>query len=528
MTTMTVNRSSNMSVASMGRRFLLNASFGLLTRIAHLAASLFLVAYLLRHLGLERFGLVVTSATIVAFLSLIQSGAASGMGRQFNRLWSKGDLVTLRRHYSAGLALSGLVAAAIGIGLALLLTVLWSWTAIPEALAPEGRRVLAMLGLASVVTCLALPANACLQAAHRVDLIEKAQLAGIVLRIGGAVALFGWAGASAALYAAILLAEQCLVAVVTASASRKVLPEISFQHRGIDTALLREVAGFNALNLIANVNYVAFMQIPALLLVRFDGLAMAGLYGVSLQLNNLLRGLLQPVVGALSPVANSLHATDRGAMLQHLFLLATKCFVGIALLVWTLFYFLGAPLLQLWLQRDMGPLIAAFPWLIGTSAIGVAAMPASIFAVALGRVRLPAVSGLLLAAGMTLMLALTAESRDWAPALVRTALGLLLFFGIYQLVRVIDVASVLGVSCKALLRIAGIGAFPSLAAAAVLAILLPWMHPQTAGALGVVLSISVTAAGLTVCCGFFNTAERDLITRLVSTAKQAGREEERE
>lgn len=526
MTTMAATPSPGVNVASHGRRFVVNASLGLVSKAAHLAASVFLVAYVLRHLGLERFGLVVASATIVAFLGLIQTGAAAGLGRQFNLLLSRGDMKSFSRYYSAGLILSVLVAALICGGLALLLSVFWQWTGIPAGLAREGRWILGMLGVASAVACLALPAVACLQAAHRLDVIEKAQLVGVIARVVGTVALFEVLGPRPEFYVLILLLEQLLVSAFTVVARALILPEVSFETKNVHAPLLREVAGFNALNLVANVNYVAFMQVPAIVLARFEGLAFAGLYGVGLQLNNLFRGLLQPVVNALSPVATSLHAVERAEAFQRLFLLSTKCFLAAALLLWTLFFFLGDSLLHFWLRRDVGPLTQALPWLIGASAFGVAAMPASVFSLALGRVRLPALAGLLLALGMSVAL-VWSSSGGWQPGLVRAGVWLTVFFGAYQAVRVLDVASALKVGGVSLLKVAVRAALPSIAAGVVLGISTLWLEARSAAAVAVILVLSISAAAAVVYAGFFSVEERELLSRLRSTVRPVASEEAR-
>lgn len=526
MTTMAATPSSALNVASHGRRFVLNASLGLVGKLAHLAASVFLVAYVLRHLGLERFGLVVTSATMVAFLGLIQSGAAAGLGRQFNLLLSRGDFASLSRHYSAGVVLSCLVAGLIGVGLALLLTLLWGWTGIPSTLGGEGRTVLGLLGGASILTCLALPAVACLQAAHRIDIIEKAQLAGVLVRVAGTLTLFEVWGPGADRYALVLLIEQALVSGVAVMARCRQLPEVKFRRGDVDRSLLREVAGFNALNLVANINYVAFMQVPALLLARCEGLAVAGLYGVGLQLNNLIRGLLQPVVGALAPVATSLHATDRSDASAKLFLLTTKCFTAAAALLWTFFCFLGDAMLALWLRRDVGPLNDALPWLVAASATGVAAMPASIFTLALGRVRLPAFSGLCLATAMTVLLIGT-TAAEWQPALVRSGICLLACFGAYQIVRIADAVVALKLPGTAVLQSLGLALAPALVVAPILRMTSTWTDTGSTTALALVLLLTVVIAAVVLRFACLTPSERALLARLKTSLRTRTAKEER-
>ena len=447
MTTMAATPKSASNIASHGHRFVVNLSFGLASKATHFVVSLFLVAYVLRQLGPERFGLVVIASTMVAFIGLIQSGASAGLGRHLAIFHARGDTASFNAYYSAGTALSIAIAAAIATALALLLTILWSWTQVPASSRNDGQWVLAALGTASVCSCLTLPAIACLQAAHRIDACEKINLAGILLRGLGVVLLFESLGPTPQGYAAILLLEQLVVSVATIAAIAQVLPDAKLSFRHLTPKLLRDVAGFNLLNLVANLNYVAFMQSPAFILQRFEGLAIAGFYGIGLQLNNLVRGLLQPVLGALYPATASLHASDRLIEFRRIFLLSTKCFTAAACMLWVLFYFLREPLLMLWLRRDVSPLVEALPWLIAASATGVVSMPASIFSLMLGRMKLPAVSGLVLAMAMSVSFTVLSAS-NWQPGLVRAGICLTGFFGLYQFVRVLEVSAALKVQLR--------------------------------------------------------------------------------
>lgn len=514
MTTIAATRNTTSDMAALGRRFVINLSVGFASKTAQIGVSLFLVAYVLRHLGPERYGLVVVAVTLVAFLGLVQAGASAGLGRQLNIALSRGEWDRFNQYYSAGTLLSIGVAVTIGIGVGLLLTAFWSWTHIPAEFRQEGQWVLAAIGAASICSSLVLPSLACFQAAQRIDVPEKIILVGILLRGLAVVVLFETFGASLKLYAAILLLEQAAVTAGTFLARRRVIPEAECALREITPGCVREVAGFNFLNLIANLNYVAFMQVPALVLQRFEGLAIAGFYGIGLQVNNLVRGLLNPVLGALSPAAISLHSSGKADQLSQLFVLTTKCFTAAAALLWVFLYFLGEPLLALWLKRDVTPLTQALPWLIAASAAGVAAMPASIFSIALGRLRLPAISGLVLALVMTGFI-VTLSKNNWQPGLIRTGMLLAAFFSLYQLIRVVEVAAALKVKLVSLCEIGLRAGLPAVLGGVVLFAAARWMPPGSFIEILCVSAVALAAAGAAANWNLLSPVERKLITRVV-------------
>lgn len=514
MTTLAAMPKTAPDVAALGRRFVVNLSFGLASKVAHFGVSLFLIAYVIGKLGPERFGLVVLASTLVAFLGLIQAGASAGLGRSLNIAHSRGETASFNQHYSAGVALSLVVALVIAGALALLLTVLWSWTQVPAPFHSEGRWVLAALGAAAFSSCLTLPAIACLQAAHRMDVVEKINLAGILLRGLAVVLLFQSFGPTPQGYAAMLLFEQVFVSLVTVLALTRVLPGVKLSLRHLTPKLLCEVAGFNLLHLLANLNYVAFMQAPAFILQRFEGLAVAGFYGIGLQLNNLARGLLQPVVNALAPAATSLHAGGRTDQCRRLFLLSTKGFTAAAALLWGYFFFLREPLLALWLGRNVAPLVEALPWLLAASTIGVAAMPASIFSLALGRMTLPASSGFVLAAAMTMTM-ISLSANGWAPALVRAGVCLAVGFGLYQFVRVFEVCAALQIGPGEFARLLLRAMVPAVCASVVLFLGARW---QTSPSFIELTGISIAAAIAALAAAhstLFSTSERALFARVL-------------
>jgi O-antigen/teichoic acid export membrane protein len=519
MTTMTATPKTAPDVAALGRRFVVNTSFGLLSKAAHFGVSLFLVSYVLARLGAERFGLVVIASTLVAFLGLLQAGAAAGLGRHLNLFHSRGDTASFNQYYSAGAVLSLGVALIIATGLGLLLTVLWPWTQIPAPFHSEGQWVLAALGAATICSCLTLPAIACLQAVQRIDVSEKSSLAGILLRGIGVVLLFESFGATAQGYAAVLLLEQVFVSVAIVLALARVLPGAKFSLRQLTPGLLRAVAGFNLLNLVANLNYVAFMQAPAFILQRFEGLALAGFYGIGLQLNNLVRGLLQPVVNALAPAATTLHAGDRTDQFRRLFLLSTKGFTAAAAVLWVFLYFLREPLLQLWLRRDVAPLTEALPWFIAASAAGVAAMPASVFALALGRMKLPAISGLVLALVMTAAIS-ALSARGWEPGLVRVGICLAVCFGLYQIIRVLEVCAALKVHPGDISLLVLRALVPAACASIVLLVAGLWGAASSLIVLACVTTIAGAAALVGANWTLLSSDERETLTRVLSSARQ--------
>lgn len=476
-------------------RFSRNVAYGLAGKAAQWGASFFLLAYVIRRLGAERFALIVTATSIVAFIQLVQLGASSGFAKQLTAAHARDSRALLGRYFTAASVLSWLLGLLVAAGVLVALAVPRDRWNVPPSLAAESRRVLGAIGAAAVCSCLRLPADGALQAAHRIDLTEKANLLGLSVRAAGVLATFSAGRGTAALYAGILALEAAAALVFSRVAARVVVPAARADLRSTPRHVYGEVLRFNLLTFLDSLDYVLFMQGPVLVLQRQAGLLPAGQYGIGLQLNNLIRGFSVAVATALSPVALSLEARGLRAELRSVYLVATRAFVAAALFLWVNALFLGAPFLALWLRRDATPLVEALPWLLGASALGVAALPAALYLVALRRVRLPATAGLLLACATVATCALSLGTAT--RPLVRTAASLLACFGAYQLLRMVQVARHLEIRLPALASALAPSLLPALASAGALWALHAWAPPIASwGGLVVAAAASTAVAAI--------------------------------
>jgi|GEM_PF-5130054 len=430
---------SRVPAGEYARRFGANVLFGVGGRALQLLVGVFMLGYVVAKLGGERWGLVALSMSVATMLSLIKLGAAAGIGKRLNESLTRGDARLFGRYFSAGVLLSGVMGGLMLVVLALLLTVFWGRLNIADSLAVEGRIVFAAICLSATFTALSLPLVGCLQAVHRVDVNTKLQSTALLARAAAVVLVFELWEARASTYAIIILVANCGVVVGLACWVRRHVPEARLDFSGVDRALRRDVLGLNILTLFNSLNYVLFMQGPVLLLQVYGGLQLVGLYGIGLQVNNLVRGFLLPGVNAFSPVAVSLEASGRREEMRRLFVVATKSYVAIGMLMWVWFVLIGARVLPLWLSEDVTELVLALPYLIGAATLGIAAMPAAVVTVALERLRIPAATGVVLAGVMTVGVALVLQNPG-SHTLMRMCALLVVFFGLYQAARFTVVA----------------------------------------------------------------------------------------
>ncbi len=501
------------------RTFVSNVFFGLLAQAVRLLVSMFLLGYLVRRLGEEQWGLVVLATSVVAMLSLIQLGASAGIGKKLNMFLARGESEAFQQYFTAGLVLCSVMAVFMLLGIVILLTVAWPALKVEADLAIEGKLVIGAVGISAILNSFMLPLTACMQASHRVDVFAKLNTVSLLLRTGSSVLFFEIIAPKASIYAFILAASVALVFLGSVLWVRRNVPEARVHLSSLNKTTLRDLAGFNLLTLFNSLNYVLFLQSPAIILQRSVGLAMAGLYGIALQLNTFIRAFLLAGLNAISPVAISLVSTGDVRKFKTLYRISTKTYSCVAMFMWLGFAFLGEPLLRFWLDRDVSELLRALPWLIGASSIGVAAMPSAVFTIALERLRIPGLGGLALAGGM---IAAMFWVIGWSQTdlLVRCGITLFVFFGAYQILRVFVVSRAIRLRPVEVLM--DMVVRPAIPAVAVLLTL--WVATRFIGVLTILHLIGMAAVSLVIFVVFsfaflYSRQERLTIKNVISSIR---------
>ncbi len=499
------------------RRFVVNALYGVGGRLLQLAVSFFLIGYVVRVLGREQWGLVVIATTVVSFLSLIELGTSAGIAKKLNMFMTQGDSRRFRQHFTAGAFLCAVLASLMLLMLMGVLVFLWPRLNVAPDLSREGQFVLTAICFSAACSLLSLPSAACLQAVHRIDIHVRLSSIALLLRCGLVVTLFQLIAPRASIYSCVLIVANVFVFVAQAAWVHRYVPDARIVPRLLSTALLRDVVAFNALTVFNTVNYVIFMQAPAFVLQAKTDLGTTGLYGIALQLNNLVRGFLLAPTNALSPVAVHLEAAGKAAQLRQLFCVSTKAYGAVGIMMWVWFWVVGDSFLHLWLARDVGELARALPWLIGATAAGTMTMPAAVVVVALERLRVPGIGGMVMSVLMVGVM-LTGFAVGEAHVLTRISIVLAVFFTGYQLLRFGIVVHAMRIPLREtvgdlLLR----PALPALAAG--LALWGAAHHGLTSTALQ--LGGSTAAAGVVfgtaVWFGVVGQAERTLARTLIGT-----------
>jgi O-antigen/teichoic acid export membrane protein len=413
----------------LSRRFAANVMYGIGQRFVQLIVGGFVLGYAVRKLGTEEWGLVVLTTSIVTIISFVQLSASAGLGKRLNEFRTCGDVVQFRAYFSVSIILSLFLSTAVCLLIVAAITVFWPLFAVPDHYTTEGRIVLSAIGGSIIFNILALPSIACLQAAHRIDIHARSQSLSLLLRSAAVVILFEYTTPSASTYAYAVLFTSLFAFLQLWIWVRQNMPEARAEFHGVTRARVKELVGFNLLNALGTVNYILFMQAPVFVM-RHD-LHLVGLYGIALQINNMVRGVFFSGHSALLPLMVTLNSKEDSKRLMDLFVVSTKFFVASSVIAWAWLSIVGPDVLALWLgsRQDLSDLIYALPLLVLVTSMAIGAMPAAALVVTMEKLNVTtAVGGILVVAMVTSLFVVVEPS-----VLCKIAALQALCFGLYCL-----------------------------------------------------------------------------------------------
>src|SRR5262245_34408077 len=420
----------------LSRQFAVNVVFGTGQRLIQLIVGVYVLGYVVRKLGTEEWGLVVLSTSIVTIISFVQLSASAGLGKRLNEFLACGDVSQFRAYFTVGVILSLLLSLVVCLLVVVAITLLWPLFAVPERFATEGQIVVSSIGGSIIFNILALPSIACLQAAHRIDVHAKSQSLSLLFRSAAVVILFEYTTPSASTYAYAVLFTSLLAFLQLWIWVRRNMPEAWAELSGVTRAKVKELVGFNLLNSLGTVNYVLFMQVPAFVM-RHD-LHLVGLYGIALQMNNIVKGMFFSGYSALLPVMVTLDSTRNEKDLRDLFVASMKCFLASSMMVWFWLVTMGPDVLTMWLggKVAISDLVVALPWLFFVMSMAIGVMPADATSVTKEKLHVTGSAGIILVSAMAISLFVLIARHPLDP-LSSVAVTQAFFFGLSCLVQII-------------------------------------------------------------------------------------------
>jgi O-antigen/teichoic acid export membrane protein len=286
--------------------------------VINAAVTLVLTPYVLRELGVARYGIWILTSSFIGYYGLLDLGFRTGVTQYLTRY------LALRDYGKASETLSTAVAALSLLGMLMIaLSFIAAYIAphlftIPPDMTQEAFWCILIVGISSAVQCVFSPFAAMFTSLQRFDL---SNLIGIITRLltaGGIVAALktghGLIGVSIAFCGANVIDY-----LIRWRVSLQLAPEleVTWQRAKIDR--MREIASFGAWNFLTSLNYYIFNYVPNMLIGAFMPIAAVGHFALAIGLSRQVNSILGPVAQVMYPAATELHVQGDLVGLEKLY-----------------------------------------------------------------------------------------------------------------------------------------------------------------------------------------------------------------
>ncbi len=289
------------------------------------------MAYAFAALGPERYGLLNIVSVLALALSLVEFGLKTAVVQLTSADAARGDVLAVRGVLGTATLVHLVAGTVVCLPFAVASGPLVDWFSVEEALRSEASLLLLAMAVATVAGNIAFSWTGVLVALQRTGAVAMgmacggaAQLAGTILAVRA-----GWGAPSLA----VGLAAGTLVrSAIESVAAARALPGCSLSPVHATRASLARAAALGRPLQVVRIADVVVFQVDQILVSRFLGLGVGGVYRLANELVVKLRDVPLLLTGGVIPAATEVRDADGGQALRNLYLRGTKYVVAAAAL----------------------------------------------------------------------------------------------------------------------------------------------------------------------------------------------------
>lgn len=314
------------------------------------AVTLFLTPFVLRELGVGRYGIWILTSSVIGYYGFLDLGFRAGVTQYLTRYFALEDYESASDCISSAVAvlsLLGVMLATLSVVAAFVVPHLFH---LPVELNHEAFWCILVVGMSSAIECVFAPFGAVFTAKQRFDL---SNLIGICTRLLTAGGIFvalktgqGLIGVSIAFCGANVLDYLARWQVAS-----RLAPELNVSLRRAKLSKLREIASFGAWNFLISINFYVYQYVPNILIGAFMPVAAVGHYALATGLSQRVNSVLGPVPQVVYPAATELHTRENLIGLENLYHKASRLMMLVMIPVVLLAAFWADDFYRLWIGK---------------------------------------------------------------------------------------------------------------------------------------------------------------------------------
>jgi len=336
---------------STSERLVRNTALNMAGRAWQIALGVVITPYIVRRVGIERYGLWAVMAVFVGYVGLLDFGIRDAFGKFIADSFAAGDDRELNRVINSGLLFYLLLGLAVcGLGLCLIDPILDLFR-IPDELRSEGAFLCAAAIITFAVSNAANAFHAIPWGMQRMGVCNAVDVALTVPYVIGLVGLLesGFGIRGVGLNAAIMAILGGLVRIVVAS---RLLPQLTIRPWRASREALGKLIRFGLKRWLAHVEDVVTYQTDKLLIARFLSVPLVGQYQLGYSLTSRARELPALLTSAVVPAVASLEAASDRKRVVQIYVEGTRYLVAAALPLMALLFATADVVMVLWMGAE--------------------------------------------------------------------------------------------------------------------------------------------------------------------------------
>jgi len=275
---------ANLSAPSSGRELAAsigkNTLFGVAGNIVHVSARVIIVPAMIRHWGLDGYGIWAVLMSIAAYITLGGAGVKSAFQKYVAEATGTGDYDRASRRISTGTAAVFLLSVILLVPLAVFAKTVAVAVGVPQAFLSAATKAITILAFTGIVTNVTQTYQSILMGAHRIDLREKINIAlepiTTVFTIALLILGYGLVG-----ICVVFCASQLAGGILWCYFSRRVLPTVHVAPRFVSRSEVRELIRFGASYQLVSMLEALYAAVLPIAILKFYGANAAGIFALA-------------------------------------------------------------------------------------------------------------------------------------------------------------------------------------------------------------------------------------------------------
>lgn len=368
-----------------------NLGMNILSFLVNIVLGLWLIPYLINHVGILAYGLIPLAMFFAEYVGIIILALNSAIGRFLLVALQQKNFEEANEIYNTAMVVMSVLGVLQIVFMAWVIYDISFFVNVPEDLKEDAVWLFFFTFAGFLLSLYRAVLTAPLFACNRTDLIQLSTIIQMVSRVIIIVALFtvdqpllmyvGIANFFASIFSFTLIVFN----------TRRIVPQLKFNLMMFKKGRVKELTSMGGWVLVHQIGGLLFLKFDLYIINKFIGAYRAGEYAIIIQWNNVVRSMIGVFVGVISPVIMIYYAKNETKKLIEITHYSVKLFGLLLALILGILCALSGDLLSVWIGETYRNLSGLMILSLAPLVINLAVMPIFTINTAFNRVKIPGI-----------------------------------------------------------------------------------------------------------------------------------------